>query len=405
MKILFILNGLTHYFNSVLNRINTTEDIEVIVIVPDSNNNSTGKGVYLSQKGIEFKVFSLKEEQRFYGKVFFKGFKEILESEKPNIVVIIWPYILELVFNRPLLTYLKKNNIKIVFKEIPFQLQSFSDALLFKDNHFIDENLNVSKNSIANKINNLFVALLRKYYYSFIDLNLHYVEDGYSVLKSYNVPKEKIYITYNSPDTDELFSARTKVEKSTPILSENKHRIIHVGRLVKWKKVELLIQAVARLSTEFLAVELIIIGDGPELSNLKELSKKLEVENKIIFIGSVYDPIILGQYYKSSAVYVLGGMGGLSINEAMVFGKPIICSVCDGTEKKLVREGVNGFYFNQGDLESLIEKLSQLFRDEKKILDFGENSVKIIMNDVNINSVVGNYISAFKKLENSKIDS
>jgi glycosyltransferase involved in cell wall biosynthesis len=249
------------------------------------------------------------------------------------------------------------------------------------------------------KINNLFVALIRKYYYSFIDLNLHYIEDGYSILKSYKVPKEKIYITYNSPDTDELFSAKEKVEKSTPILRQNKHRIIHVGRLVKWKKVELLIQVVARLSKEFPTIELIVIGDGPELNDLKELSKKLEVESKIIFIGSVYDPIILGQYYKSSTVYALGGMGGLSLNEAMAFGKPVICSICDGTEKKLVREGVNGYYFNQGDLESLIEKLSQLLRDEKKILDFGENSVKIIINEVNLHSVVSNYISAFKRLE------
>lgn len=405
MKVLFLLNGLTHYFNSVLNRINTAEDFEVIVIIPDSNNDSIGKGVYLTQKGIKFKVYSLKEEQRFYGKVFFKGFKEILESEKPNVIVFIWPYILELVFNRPLLNYLKKNYIKIVFKEIPFQLQFFRDALLLKDTYFIDENLNVSQNSIVDKINNLFVALMRKYYYTFIELNLHYIEDGYSILKSYNVPQEKIHITYNSPDTDKLFSAKEKVNLAAPILPENKYRIIHVGRLVKWKKVDLLIQAISGLSTKFPGIELIIIGDGPELNYLKKLSYELKIENQIIFVGSVYDPITLGRYYKCSTIYVLGGMGGLSLNEAMVFGKPLVCSVCDGTEKKLVREGINGYYFSNGNLDSLIDKLSMILIDQKKVSVFGENSVKIIMNEVNINSVVGNYFSAFKKLENSKTDS
>jgi glycosyltransferase involved in cell wall biosynthesis len=131
----------------------------------------------------------------------------------------------------------------------------------------------------------------------------------------------------------------------------------------------------------------------------------LKVENKILFVGSVYDPYTLGRYFKCSTVYALGGMGGLSLNEAMVFGKPVVCSVCDGTEKKLVREGMNGYYFSNGNLDSLIDKLSLILIDKKKVLDFGENSVKIIMNEIDINSVVGNYISAFKKLENSKIDS
>jgi glycosyltransferase involved in cell wall biosynthesis len=401
MKVLFLLNGLTHYFNSVLNRINTAEDFEVIVIIPGSNKDSIGKGVYLTQEGIEFKVCSLKEKQRFYGKVFYKGFKEILESEKPNAVVFIWPYIFELVFNKSLLNYLRRQKIKILLKEIPFQIQKFKDALHFCDLNFLDENLNSSKNSIFDKFKNLIVALIRKYYYSFIDLNLHYVEDGHSILKSFGVPEEKIFVTYNSPDTDLLLSVKEKVNNAPPMLSQNDFRIIHVGRLVKWKRVDLLIRAVSMLSNKFPEVELIVVGEGPELNNLKKLSNELKVENKILFVGSVYDPYTLGRYFKCSAVYALGGMGGLSLNEAMVFEKPVICSICDGTEKKLVRENINGYYFINGDLDSLVEKLSLVLQNQKLISVFGANSLKIITNEVNINSVVGNYISAFKLLETS----
>lgn len=66
--------------------------------------------------------------------------------------------------------------------------------------------------------------------------------------------------------------------------------------------------------------------------------------DSIRFIGAVYDPEKLGAYMNESTVYVLAGMGGLSINDAMTYGMPVLCSVCDGTERDLVIDGKNGFF-------------------------------------------------------------
>lgn len=398
MKILFTLNGLTHYFNAILNRLNRYEELEIVVIAPEKNNKSVGKGVFLTQQGIEFKVHFSKELKRFYGKAFFQNFKNILESEQPDAIVFIWPYILELVYNPLLLFKLKRKKIKIVFKEIPFQLQSFYDALTFKPFKFIDENLVQQGVSLKGKIVNFFLGLIRKYYYSIIDLNLHYIEDGYSILKTYGVPRNKIVVTFNSPDTDRLIEAKNKSLKLDKILPDNPFRLIHVGRLVKWKRVDLVIKAVAELSQNYPKIELIVIGDGPEIQNLKNIAQDLQVENRIKFIGAIYDPVLLARYFNSSSIYVLGGMGGLSINEAMVFEKPIICSLCDGTEKVLVKDGFNGYIFENGNLESLTQKLTLLLSDKNKIHDFGKNSLSIILNKININTVVSNYFGAFSKL-------
>jgi len=401
MKILFLLNGPTHYFNAVLNRLNKTDGYEIVVIAPETKNSTVGKGVHLTNQGIKFKVDFSKEVKRLYNKVFFENFSEIIKIEKPDAIVFIWPYILELVFNPFLLINLKRKKIKIIFKEIPFQLQSFKEALTFKPFPFIDENYIQRGISLTERINNLFVALLRKYFYFFIDLNLHYIEDGYSILETYGVPKSKIAVTLNSPDTDKLIEAKLESLKLYKILPDNPFRIIHVGRLVKWKRVDFLIEAVAKLSESFNKIELVVIGDGPELNNLQNLAKELKVENKIDFVGAVYDPILLGRYFNSSSIYVLGGMGGLSINEAMVFEKPIICSICDGTEKVLVRDGYNGYLFENGNLESLIEKLTLLLSDENKIQIFGKNSLNIIQNEINIDTVVSGYLKAFNYVTNN----
>ena len=160
----------------------------------------------------------------------------------------------------------------------------------------------------------------------------------------------------------------------------------------------MLIKAFANILIKYPDSELIIIGNGPQESELKELIASLKVIDQVKCIGGIYDNKILGKYLTESTIYVIAGMGGLSINEAMIFGKPVICSVCDGTEKKLVREGYNGLYFKEADQKSLEEKIDYLFSHPEEIRRMGENSEKIIRDEVNINTVVNAYLNAFNSV-------
>ena len=89
-------------------------------------------------------------------------------------------------------------------------------------------------------------------------------------------------------------------------------------------------------------------------------------------------------------------MGGLSINDAMCFAKPVVCSVADGTEKRLVREGFNGHYFTNGDADSLTDRLDSLLSDPVRLRTFGDNSLKIIQEEINIHTVLREYVRAFE---------
>jgi hypothetical protein len=80
-----------------------------------------------------------------------------------------------------------------------------------------------------------------------------------------------------------------------------------------------------------------------------------------------------------------------------------VCSTCDGTEKFLVREGFNGAYFMDNNFIDLGEKITNLLKDEQRLVKMGENSVKIIEHEVNIKTVVDKYIEAInyvKKYDN-----
>lgn len=401
MKVLFILNGLTHYFNKVLNRLNSIDNFEIVTLVPSIGNKSLGTGVYTTIQDIGFKVYTSPENNRFYGKAFFNNFSQIIDEENPQIIVMMWPYVLELVFNPSLLRRLRKRNIKIFYKDIPFQLVKFKDGLLVKQSRIWTEDDGLKKTTYLNRINLFFVTIIKWFIYRIVDVNLNYVNEAYDLLSSYGVPREKIYVTYNSPDTDVLLKAYEEAKGRGPNLPSNNYRIITVGRLVRWKRIDLLIRAIEILTRSFEGIELVIIGTGPETQNLNDLTKKINLEKHIKFEGSIYEPVLLGQYFLSSLIYVQPGMGGLAINEAMCFEKPIICSVCDGTEKDLVREGFNGIYFREGDENDLAFKIKYLLENDNLIREMGKNSLSIIQNEVNIHTLVSRYINAFESINNN----
>jgi glycosyltransferase involved in cell wall biosynthesis len=138
------------------------------------------------------------------------------------------------------------------------------------------------------------------------------------------------------------------------------------------------------------------VGTGPEEQNLKQQAIDLGIEKQVVFTGGVYEMTTLGQYFNASLVYVLAGMGGLSINDAMCFDKPIVCAVADGTEKKLVRDGYNGYIFEDGNADDLFKKLAVLLSDPTKTRLMGMNSGQIIRDEVNIHVVIENYQKAFQ---------
>jgi glycosyltransferase involved in cell wall biosynthesis len=399
MKILFIFGALTHYFNYVLNSLNSKE-FDITALIASNDSAIIGKGVNKSKQAINFNLVELPEYKTWYGKYFFRGFKQLLIDKKIEVIVVGWPYILAFVFNPFLYHFCKRNTIKIVFREIPFQLPKKQDAYKYNSTATpYTENCDAAAPSagILTYIKTIVLTTMRQAYYKKASAFLTYTESAWEILPTYGVNKNKITVYYNSPDTNELAKTYTTVLSQAPILPPNPYRIIHVGRLVKWKRVDLLIEAVALLKKEYPTIELLVLGGGPETETLKALAQQLNCSNNVKFIGAVYDPIVLGHYFHEATVYVLAGMGGLSINEAMAFAKPIIVSVCDGTEKHLVKNNFNGYYFTENDATDLAAKMKLLLDNPTNVKLFGERSLSIIRDDINSEKV----LNAFKQCFNS----
>lgn len=152
-----------------------------------------------------------------------------------------------------------------------------------------------------------------------------------------------IEVIYNRVDLSRFSSNAEKA------LSLDKPAIISVGRLIKEKNHECLIHAIKDLD-----VYLILIGDGVLYEYLNELAKKLDVENRVIFLRSVPHSEI-HKYYASANIFALPiKYGGFAIPalEALASGLPVVLPKPEWEEKPEII----------GDVVTLVDNEPEAFR-------------------------------------------
>lgn len=163
---------------------------------------------------------------------------------------------------------------------------------------------------------------------------------------------------------------------------------IYVGRLIKNKKPELLLRGYSRFLQENSNFQgkLIIIGSGPEMSNLKLLSEELGVSNKVSFEGHISDINVLRDYYANAICSVSPGYVGLSITQSFSFGIPMLISKTEphAPEIEAAIEGINCLFFESNSLEDICAKLAEFYSSagtwrsrQQEILNNCKNSYSV----------------------------
>ena len=399
MKLLYLANGLPHYFNLVLSKLNSSPGMEVVVVAPRGPGRNIGAGVFQSRQGIEFRIVELEEyaNRLFAG---FRGLPRLLMRERPDVVV--FPeYLVKSFFLHPGLVLARKIvGARLVQKSIPFLLPDYETARQRLRDSMAPPSSSLGKLLQVLGLRGLLqrAALeLRAWCYRRLDAHVNYIDAAKEIYGSYGVAPDRICVTRNSPDTDSMARTEAALRASGDAPRRDPHCLLHVGRLVREKRVDLLLQAMPRVLERIPQARLVIVGDGPERGAFERLAGQLRVGDAARFVGAVYDPPELARLFLSAPLFVLPGLGGLSINEAMFYRMAIICSSGDGTEKFLVREGYNGAYFRADDSNSLGEAIVRLMSDPQELDRMGARSREIIEREVNIRTVVDAYRNAFSR--------
>ena len=181
--------------------------------------------------------------------------------------------------------------------------------------------------------------------------------------KKFN-PKKEVKIIFNGMDKDLkntlLNLTPSKIVITKPI------KFIYIARLSPWKRQDLAIKTIYELRQLNIDAFLTIIGDGPELQNIKKLISELKMSNFINIIDSVAQvdlPQIIEKHHISMSLYNNGNLGNV-IWETSLAGKITVIRK-SGNLHDIFRNHENSVVVeNEDDAKTIAFKINESFKND-----------------------------------------
>lgn len=167
-------------------------------------------------------------------------------------------------------------------------------------------------------------------------------------------PESRIEVVFNS------VSDFREIERSGDSCEGKINAVGVVGRLNKVKKLPLLLDAVNVLKDRGLNLEIIFAGEGSDRDALEAKAAKLNINCK--FLGAIYDPEEIANFYKKIKVTVVPAAIGLTAIQSLAHGVPVITDDKDsdhGPEVDCVIDGITGSKYPAGDINALADEIEK----------------------------------------------
>jgi glycosyltransferase involved in cell wall biosynthesis len=215
---------------------------------------------------------------------------------------------------------------------------------------------------------------------------------------STGISPHKIFIANNTIDIDfidnDIKRLKSQVGQIKKRLKLNDKKILlYVGSIEKRKKIENLVLSYEKLKITFKNLSLIIIGSGPHKRALELFCSEKNIID-VLFLGRVIRDV--GLYFMLANIFVLPSEGGLALNQAMAYGKPVIATSADGTEIDLIKYGINGFIVKEDDVDSLSDAIRKILSDKRMEKSMGIESGRLIKSKFTLDNMIKRMNKAIK---------
>ena len=178
------------------------------------------------------------------------------------------------------------------------------------------------------------------------------------------------------------FSRRPEVEaKAKELVKDNVYTFVFVGRLVKDKGINELVEAFTKLYNKYVNVRLLLVGEyETELDPLETVTiDRINALPAIEAVGPQYGDDLLGYYAASDCFVFPSYREGFpnTVIEAGAMGLPSIVTDINGA-REIIIHGENGVIIPSKDADAIYHAMEQMMLDKEKAKAMADNARPLI---------------------------
>lgn len=357
-KILIFHSALATYRVDQFNALNELYDVEVVFLLKNLWYYKMDQDKLLSQSN--FKISYLLKGPRYKGRMFRFGVYKKIKKVKPDIILS-YEYSLTTQY----LILLKRSGL--IDQKIGTLIDDSMDIC-----YNVQSKTRLKARNLAVKHFDYLVLLSDEVMQFYKDtFNLH---ENQLIISPILQQPEKLRKNAHSLE----LIAQKYVQNYN---LKNKKVLLYVGRLVEVKALPLFIRSIKSFLEEEDDLMLILVGDGVEKENLEVIVKKNNLEEKVLILGEYQGEELHGWYLSASGLVLpsIWEPFGAVINEALIFGLPVLCSSLAGASSWIKAE--HGMIFNplstldtQDRLKSFLNQITAVDKvdlvGKKCLMDF-----------------------------------
>ncbi|MCI0558174.1 MAG: glycosyltransferase family 4 protein, partial [Nitrososphaera sp.] len=226
------------------------------------------------------------------------------------------------------------------------------------------------------------------------------------LVERWNFKKERVFVAQNAIDQTPIKKAvhYWTHEQNELALFQTKWNIvpnktvIFVSRLESGNQVSMLLYALQLVRKRDPEIKLVIVGDGREKAHLETLARELGEGNSVIFTGAIYEEHQLAPWMLSACLFCYPTNMGLSLMHAFGYGLPVVTSNNDaqhGPEIEAFVNGVNGLFFNQGDVNDMADKWLRIVNDGTLRQNLSANALYQVEQQYTLDKMVQGFREVF----------
>ncbi len=213
---------------------------------------------------------------------------------------------------------------------------------------------------------------------------------SHAMVEYLSLPAERVKTLRNAVDV-----ARIEARAAEPLPIERRPGVfcvVHAGRFVPQKNQALLLRALALCPA---AVELWLLGAGPEEAALRRLAAELSLGDRVRWLGFRENPY---PFFRAADCFALSSdHEGLpnAVIEAMLCGVPVVSTDCPYGPAELIEDGLTGRLCPVGDAEALAKALRDLAAAPQRAAEMGATARQVARQTFDTAAVCGDYEALF----------